>query len=90
MLTVKWSEKEIQHLIDEWKSRNVAYHRIFGKSRVAFWNEVAGKINKDLRSNFTDIQCSQKFKSLIQDYKVSVNTKQRDILIVITNKSKNT
>ena len=90
MLTVEWSEEEIQHLIDERRSRNVAYHRIFGRSRVAFWNEVIGKINEDLGSNFTGTQCSQKFKSLIRDCKVSVNTKQRDILIVTTNKSKNT
>ena len=71
MLTIEWSEEEIQHLIDERRSRNVAYYRIFGRSRVAFWNEVASKINEDLGSNFTGAQCSLKFKGLVRDCKVS-------------------
>ena len=70
-LTIEWSEEEIQHLIDERKNRNAEYHRIFGRSRVGFWNEVAKKINENLEVSFTGIQCSNKFKNLVRDCKVS-------------------
>ena len=46
---------------------------MFGRSKVAFWNEVAIRINQDLGSIFTGAQCKDKFKSLVYDYKVSKN-----------------
>jgi len=71
MLTIEWSEQEIRALIDERKRRNNDYYRIFGRSKVQFWNEVAVKIKEDTESNFTGIQCREKFKNLIKDCKVS-------------------
>jgi hypothetical protein len=69
--TIEWSEKEIQNLIEERRSRNDEYHRIFGRSRVGFWSTVAENINDKLETKLTGAQCSQKFKNLIQDCKVS-------------------
>ena len=39
---IEWSESEIRALIDIRKKRNENYYRIFGRSKVQFWNEVAG------------------------------------------------
>jgi hypothetical protein len=71
MLTIEWSEQEIRALIDERRRRNTDYYRIFGRSKVQFWNEVAAKIKEDTESDFTGIQCKEKFKNLIKDCKVS-------------------
>ena len=71
MLTIEWSEQEIRALIDERKRRNNDYYRTFGRSKVQFWNEVAVKIKENTESDFTGIQCREKFKNLIKDCKVS-------------------
>ena len=55
MLTIKWSEQEICILIDERRRKNTDYYRIFGRSKVQFWNEVAAKIKEDMVSDFTRI-----------------------------------
>ena len=71
MLIIEWSEQEIRALIDERKRRNNDYYRTFSRSKVQFWNEVAVKIKENTESDFTGIQCREKFKNLIKDCKVS-------------------
>lgn len=68
---IEWSEVEIRALIDEIKRRNADYHRMFGRSKVTFWNEVAEKVKEDTGTVFTGIQCSEKFKNLVRDCNVS-------------------
>ena len=68
---IEWSEVEIHALIDERKRRNVDYHRMFGKSKVTFQDEVAEKVKEDTKIVFTGIQCREKFKNLVRNYKVS-------------------
>ena len=68
---IEWSESEIRALIDIRKRRNEDYYRIFGRSKVQFWNEVAGEIYKALGSEFTGIQCREKFKHVVRDCEVS-------------------
>ena len=70
-LAIEWSESEIRTLIDIRKKRNEDYYRIFGRSKVQFWNEVAGEIYEALESEFTGIQCREKFKHVVRDYEVS-------------------
>lgn len=68
---IEWSEDEIRALIDERKSRNADYHRMFGRSKVPFWDEVAEKVKEDTGTVFTGIQCKEKFKNLVRDCKVN-------------------
>ena len=68
---IEWSEVEIRALIDERKKRNADYHRMFGRSKVTFWNEVVEKIKEDTGTVFTGTQCSEKFKNLVRDCNVS-------------------
>jgi len=68
---IEWSESEIRALIDIRKKRNEDYYRIFGRSKVQFWNEVAGEIYEVLGSEFTEIQCKEKFKHVVRDCEVS-------------------
>ena len=56
--TIEWSEKEIQNLIEERRSRNDEYYRIFGRSRVAFQSIVIENINDELGTRLTGIQYS--------------------------------
>ncbi len=69
--TIEWSEREMQLLIDLRKERNVDYWRRFGRSKVPFWNEIATKIEEDLGTKFTGVQCKDKFKGMVKDCKVS-------------------
>ena len=46
---------------------------MFERSKVAFWNEVAVRINQKLGLIFTGIQYKDKFKSLVHNCKVSKN-----------------
>jgi len=68
---IEWSESEIRALIDIRKKRNEDYYRIFGRSKVQFWNEVAGEIYEVLGSKFTGIQCREKFKHVVRECEVS-------------------
>ena len=69
--TIKWSEEEMQLLINLRKERNEDYWRRFGRSKVPFWNEIAAKIQEDLGTAFTGVQVQDKFKSMVKDCKVS-------------------
>src|SRR2546421_12398884 len=40
ILTITWNEQEVQLLINQHQNRNVKYHQVVGRSRVAFWNSV--------------------------------------------------
>ena len=68
---IEWSESEIRALIDIRKKRNEDYYRIFGRSKVQFWNEVAEEIYEVLRSKFTGIQYREKFKHVFRECEVS-------------------
>ena len=68
---IEWSESEIRALIDIRKKRNEDYYRIFGRSKVQFWNEVVEEIYEVLGSKFTGIQCKEKFKHVVREYEVS-------------------
>ena len=68
---IEWSESEIRALIDIRKKRNEDYYRIFGRSKVQFWNEVAEKIYEVLEFKFTGIQYREKFKHIVRECKVS-------------------
>jgi len=68
---IEWSESEIRTLIDIRKKRNENYYRIFGHSKVQFWNEVAGEIYEALGSEFMGIQCREKFKHVVRECEVS-------------------
>src|SRR6266511_2653566 len=69
--TIEWLEREIQLLIDLRKERNVDYWRRFSRSKVPFWNKIVIKIEEDLRTKFTSVQCKDKFKGMVKDCKVS-------------------
>ena len=43
---VEWSEEEIRLLINQRRHRNLEYYRTPGRSRTAFWNSVARRINR--------------------------------------------
>ena len=68
---VEWSEEEIRLLINQRRHRNLEYYRTPGRSRTAFWNSVARRINRSAGSNFTGNQCKRKFKNLVTMYNVS-------------------
>ncbi|CAJ0755464.1 8230_t:CDS:2 [Entrophospora sp. SA101] len=63
-----WTNDQLRLLINERKSRNIEYHNIFGSSRVDFWNEIANKINEEFRTNYTDHQCKDKFRNLVNSH----------------------
>jgi len=67
-----WSDNEIQALIDERRTRNWDYwYRYPGRSRVRFWEIIAGSVNSNCGSNYTGNQCKRKFASLVSEYNVS-------------------
>jgi len=66
-----WNEQQIRLLINQRKHRNNEYHQTVGRSRVPFWNSVARRINRSVRSNFTGEQCRRKFDNLVALYYVS-------------------
>jgi len=69
---VLWSDDEIQALIDERRSRNWDYWYGYpGRSRVQFWEIIAGSVNSNCGSNYTGNQCKRKFASLVSEYNVS-------------------
>jgi hypothetical protein len=68
---VAWSEEEIRLLINQRRHRNLEYYRTPGRSRTAFWNSVARRINRSAGSNFTGNQCKRKFENLVTMYNVS-------------------
>ena len=68
--TVEWSEVEIRSLVNERRRRNKDYYRIFGRSKVRFWNEVAEKVKEKTETSFTGIQCREKFKNVVKECKV--------------------
>ena len=68
---VEWSEEETRLLINQRKHRNLEYYRTPGRSRTAFWNSVARRINSSAGSNFTGNQCKRKFENLVTMYNVS-------------------
>jgi hypothetical protein len=67
----EWNERTIRLLINQRKYRNQEYYRIIGRSRVNYWNSVARRINRDVGSNFTGVQCKRKFNNLVSKYYVS-------------------
>ena len=69
--TIEWSEEEMQLLINLRKERNTEYWRAFGRSKVAFWNRIAEKIQEELGTVFTGAQAREKFKGMVSDCKVS-------------------
>lgn len=68
---VTWNEQQIRLLINQRKNRNIEYHQTPGRSRVAFWDSVARRINRSAGSNFMGIQCRRKFENLVSSYNVS-------------------
>jgi len=68
---IEWSESEIRALIDIRKRRNEDYYRIFGCSKMQFWNEVVEEIYEVLGSEFTGIQYRKKFKHVVRECEVS-------------------
>ena len=69
--TIEWSKEEMQLLIDLRKERNDDYQRIFGRSKLPFWNEIAAQIEEDFGTVFTGVQARDKFKGMVKDCKVS-------------------
>ena len=82
-LTIEWSEVEIRTLVDKRRRWNGDYYRIFGRSKVGFWNEVAEKVKEETGISFIRIQCKEKFKNMIKKCKVS-----KEICIIYINKKK--
>jgi len=70
-MTIEWTEEHIRFLIDQRKSRNDEYHKILGRSRVDFWNDVARRINRHFGTIYTGEQSHQKFANLVKNYNVS-------------------
>ncbi len=70
-LTIEWSKKKIRLLVDKRKRWNSDYHKVFERSKVRFWNEVAEKVKEKTGTDFTEIQCREKFKNVIKKCKVS-------------------
>ena len=66
-----WNEQQIRLLINQRKYQNDEYHRRIGRSRVPFWDSIARRINRSVRSNFTGEQCRRKFDNLVALYYVS-------------------
>ena len=67
----QWTYQEIRLLIDQRKNRNIEYYRIIGRSRLAYWDSIARRINRVTGSNFNGNQCKRKFKNLVATYNVS-------------------
>ena len=70
--TIEWSEEEMQRLIDLRRDRNEDYWRMFGRSKVPFWDEIATKIQEDFGTTFTGVQVQDKFKGMVKDCKVNI------------------
>lgn len=67
-----WTDPQIQLLIHERRRRNFEYHYFFpGRSRVAFWQQIANTINATFNTNYIGIQCVNKFNNLVSEYHVS-------------------
>ena len=71
MPTIKWSNKEMQLLIDLRRERNNDYWRRFRRSRLFFWNEIVVKIQERFTTAFNGLQAREKFKGMVRDCKVS-------------------
>ena len=69
----EWNENTIRLLINQRKHRNVEYHQIIGRSRVAFWESVARRINRSANTDFDWKQCKRKFQNLVSTYYVSID-----------------
>lgn len=69
--SVTWSDQEVRLLINQRRNRNIEYHETLGRSRTAFWNSVARRINRSVGSSFNGEQCRRKFDNLVQAYYVS-------------------
>ena len=41
-----------------------------GSSKLAFWMEVAGKINCSFTKSYTPVQCKEKFQNLVREHTV--------------------
>jgi hypothetical protein len=65
-----WTDDHIRLLIDQRKSRNEEYHKLPGKSRLDFWNDVARTINRNFGTVYTGHQSQQKFNNLVKHYNV--------------------
>jgi len=63
---IEWSESEIRALIDIRKRRNEDYYRIFGRSKVQFWNEVAGKYMKYWDLNSREYNVGRSLSTLLE------------------------
>jgi hypothetical protein len=67
-----WTDPQIQLLLQERRRRNFEYHYLYpGRSRVAFWQQIANTVNATFNTNYTDVQCVNKFNSLVSEYHVS-------------------
>ena len=66
---VVWTDDQIRILIDERKNRNIEFHD-YGRERIGFWDSVATKINRELKTSFNGYQCKEKFIHLVRDYNV--------------------
>ena len=78
--TIEWSEKEMQLLINLRREKNEDYWRMFGRSKVPFWNEIVEEIKENLDTEFTGVQVRDKFKAMVRDCKVSKIRKIKGIM----------
>jgi hypothetical protein len=60
--TIEWSDEEMQDLIVLRRERNEVYWRRFGRSKLAFWNEIAMQIQERFTTAFNRLQAREKFK----------------------------
>jgi hypothetical protein len=65
-----WNDYQINILIHERRERNEEYWTLAGNKRNDFWTSIAAKINLEYQSDFTYLQCKEKFQNLVRDYKV--------------------
>jgi hypothetical protein len=70
-MPILWRIPETDYLVDERRRRNEQFHSIEGTSRVEFWESVARRINRRFYTNYTYRQCEQRWRNLVNNYRVS-------------------
>ena len=70
-MPILWRMPETDYLVEERRRRNEQFHNIEGTSRVDFWESVARRINRRYYTDYTYQQCEQRWRNLVNDYRVS-------------------
>jgi hypothetical protein len=73
-IRVLWTDEQCEYLLNQRMYRNEEFWSLASRNRMAFWDSISEKINDCFGTDFNWTQIKNKWKNLLREYLVCLNT----------------